>query len=190
MTSRQPITELLVAWRAGDRQALDALMPIVYRELRRVAHRFMRRERAGHVLQTTALVNEAYLNLVDARRVKWRDRAHFFAISAKLMREILVHDARARGAQKRGAGLRHISLDECSVCAPTADADLLGLDRALTGLAAFDARKAQVVELRFFGGLTVGETAEVLKVSADTVRRDWDFAKRWLYREISHASHE
>ncbi len=187
MTSGQPITELLVAWRTGDRQALDALVPIVHDELRRLAHRFMRRERAGHLLQTTALVNEAYLNLVGARTVMWRDRAHFFAICAKLMRETLVHYARARDAQKRGAGLRHVSLDDCTVCAPAPDADLLDLDRALTALETFDPRKARVVELRFFGGLTLEETAEVLKVSTDTVWRDWDLAKVWLRREMSHA---
>lgn len=186
VSSRQPITELLVAWRDGDRRALDALIPVVHAELRRLAHGFMKRERPGHVLQTTALVNEAYLNLIDVRRVIWHDRAHFFAVCAKLMRQILVHHARARDAQKRGGGLRHVSLDECTLCAPAPDADLLDLDRALTDLASFDARKARVVELRFFGGLTLDEIADVLNVSADITWRDWDLAKVWLHREMSH----
>jgi RNA polymerase sigma factor (TIGR02999 family) len=147
----------------------------------------MKCERAGHVLQTTALVNEAYLNLVDARNVMWRDRAHFFAICAKLMREILVHYARTRDARKRGGGLRRISLDDSALYAPAPDADLLDLDDALVELASFDERKARVVELRFFGGLTLDETAEVLKVSADTVARDWDFAKSWLYHQMRRA---
>lgn len=183
--SPQAITQLLLAWQAGDQQALDLLVPVVYEELRRLAHRSMRRERPGHLLQTTALVNEVYLNLVDARNLMWRDRVHFFAICAKLMREILVHYARARDAQKRGGGLRRISLDESALLAPAPDADLLDLDDALTDLNSFDGRKARVVELRFFGGLTLEETAEVLNVSTDTVARDWDFAKTWLYRRIS-----
>jgi RNA polymerase sigma factor (TIGR02999 family) len=185
--SPQAVTELLVAWQAGDRRALDALMPVVYAELRRLAHRCLRRERPGHLLQTTALVNEAYLNLVDARKVACRDRAHFFAISARLMRQILVHYARARDAEKRGGAVCHVSLDECTVSAPAPGADLLALEEALTALERFDPRKARVVELRFFGGLTLEEAAEVLKVSADTVWRDWDLAKTWLYREMSHA---
>ena len=183
----QAITQLLLAWQAGDRQALDLLVPVVYEELRRLAHRSLKREGAGHLLQTTALVNEAYLNLVDVRKVMWRDRAHFFAICARLMREILVHYARNRDAQKRGGGFRQVSLDESALHAPAPDADLLDLDEALTALNAFDARKARVVELRFFGGLTLDETAEVLSVSADTVARDWDFAKTWLYREMTRA---
>ncbi len=186
--STPTITQLLLAWQAGDRQALDSLVPVVYEELRRLAHRSMKRERVGHLLQTTALVNEAYLNLVDASQVVWRDRAHFFAICARLMREILVHYARGRDAQKRGGGFRQISLDESALCAPAPDADLLDLDDALKSLDSFDARKARVVELRFFGGLTLDETAEVLKVSADTVARDWDFAKTWLYREMTRSS--
>jgi len=185
--SPQAITQLLLAWQAGDRQALDLLVPVVYEELRRLAHRSLKRERAGHLLQTTALVNEAYLNLVDVRKVVWRDRVHFFAIAAKLMREILVHYARGRDAQKRGGGLRQISLDESALSAPAPDAQLLDLDDALTALDSFDARKAKVVELRFFGGLTIDEAAEVLKVSADTVARDWDFAKTWLYREMTRS---
>jgi RNA polymerase sigma factor (TIGR02999 family) len=185
--SPQAITQLLLAWQAGDRQALDVLVPVVYEELRRLAHRSLKRERAGHLLQTTALVNEAYLNLVDVRKVMWRDRVHFFAIAAKLMREILVHYARGRDTQKRGGGLRQISLDESALCAPAPDAQLLDLDDALTALDSFDARKARVVELRFFGGLTLEETADVLRVSADTVARDWDFARTWLYREMTRS---
>lgn len=186
--SSQGVTRLLLAWQAGDQQALDQLVPVVYEELRRLAHRSMRRERPGHLLQTTALVNEVYLNLVDARRLKWRDRAHFFAICSKLMREILVHYARARDARKRGGGLRQVSLDDSALYAPAPDADLLDLDDALTALDSFDARKARVVELRFFGGLTLDETAEVLNVSADTVGRDWDFARTWLYRRMGRSS--
>lgn len=181
------ITRLLVAWQAGDQQALDALLPVVYEELRRLAHRSMKRERAGHVLQTTALVNEAYLRLIDASKVKWRDRVHFFAICSKLMRQILVHYARGRDARKRGGGFRQVSLDESALRAPEPDADLLDLDDALTALGSFDERKARVVELRFFGGMTLDETAEELKVSADTVARDWDFAKTWLYRKMTRA---
>jgi RNA polymerase sigma factor (TIGR02999 family) len=183
-TQSLAITQLLVAWQAGDRRALDALVPVVYDELRRLAHRSMKRERAGHLLQTTALANEAYINLVGARNVKWRDRAHFFAICAKLMREILVHYARARDARKRGGGLRQISLDESVLGAPAPDADLLDLDDALVALTSFDERKGRVVELRFFGGLTLDEIAEVLHVSTDTVARDWDFARTWLYRRM------
>ena len=185
--SPQAITHLLLAWQAGDRQALGSLVPVVHDELRRLAHRSMKRERAGHLLQTTALVNEAYLNLVDVRNVTWRDRVHFFAICARLMREILVHYARGRDAQKRGGGFRQVSLDESALYAPAPDADLLDLDDALVALDAFHARKARVVELRFFGGLTLDETADVLKVSADTVARDWDFAKTWLYREMTRS---
>jgi RNA polymerase sigma-70 factor, ECF subfamily len=183
--STEAVTELLQAWQSGDRAAFDALVPIVYGELRRLAHAHMRRERAGHLLQTTALVNEAYLQLIDAAKVRWRDRAHFFGISAKLMRQILVHHARSRDAAKRGGGMRQVSLDESAICAPAPDADLLELDEALTALEAFDARKAKVVELRFFGGLTLEEAAEVLHVSPDTVWRDWDLAKTWLYREMT-----
>jgi RNA polymerase sigma-70 factor, ECF subfamily len=164
---------------------LNKLMPLVQDELRRLAHRYMIRERAGHILQTTALVNEAYLRLIDANKVNWRDRAHFFAISANLMRQILVHLARSRDAQKRGGQLRQVSLDEAAVLAPEPDSNVVELDYALTALAGIDPRKAKVVELRFFGGLSLEETAEVLKVSADTVWRDWDLAKTWLYREMS-----
>ena len=188
MTTPSPeaITELLLAWQAGDEAAFDALVPIVHGELHRLAHRCMTQERPGHLLQTTALVNEAYLHLIDAGRVRWHDRAHFFGICARLMRQILVHHARSRDAQKRGGKIRYVSLDEAALFAPAPDADLLRLDEALSSLEAFDARKAKVVELRFFGGLTLDETAEVLRVSTDTVGRDWDLAKAWLYREMVH----
>ena len=183
----QDVTQLLHAWRRGEQTALDKLVPMVHGELRRLAHRYMLRESPGHVLQTTALVNEAYLELIDAKQVNWHDRAHFFAISSKLMRQILVHYARSRDARKRGGEFRQVSLDEGSILAPRPDADLVELDDALTALAAIDARKARVVELRFFGGLSLEEAAAVLKVSADTVWRDWDLAKSWLYREMKRA---
>jgi RNA polymerase sigma factor (TIGR02999 family) len=181
--SPQEVTQLLLAWNAGEETALEKLIPLVYAELRRVAHRYMRRERFGHSLQTTALVNEAYLQLIDARNVQWQDRAHFFAISAQLMRRILVHWARSRNFAKRGGGTQKIAFDEALVTNEQGQ-DLLALDDALTTLAATDARKSQVVELRCFGGLSVDETAEVLKVSPDTVLRDWRLAKAWLAREM------
>jgi len=184
--SPQEVTQLLHAWCRGDKEALDKLMPLVYDELHRLAHRYMLREKAGHVLQTTALVNEAYLQLIDASQVKWQDRAHFFAISANLMRQILVHFARARDSQKRGGNYCQVSLDEAAVFRPEPGADLIQLDEALAALAEIDPRKAKVVELRFFGGLSLEETAEVLKVSADPVWRDWDLAKAWLCREMGH----
>jgi len=185
--SPQEVTQLLRLWCQGDQAALDKLVPLVYDELHRRAHRYMQHERAGHVYQTTALVNEVYMQLVDAPKVKWQDRAHFFAISARLMRQILVDYARAMDSQKRGGKYRQVSLDESSLFAERPDADLVKLDDALSSLAKFDARKAQVVELRFFGGLSLEEAAEVLKVSADTVWRDWDMAKGWLYREMKGA---
>ena len=175
------VTRLLRAWSNGEAGALDQLTPLVYVELRRLAHRQMAHERAGHSLQTTALVNEAYLRLVDCNRMRWVDRAHFFAVSAQFMRRILVDTAR-RHNQKRGAGLEHISLQ---LADDVGDPDLLALDDALNALAVFDERKAQVVELRFFGGLSVEETAAVLKISAITVMRDWNSAKAWLYRELT-----
>jgi RNA polymerase sigma-70 factor, ECF subfamily len=178
------VTQLLRLWRRGDQAALDQLVPLVYEELHRRAHSYMKHERVGHVLQTTALVNEVYMQLVDAPQVNWQDRAHFFAIAAKLMRQILVDYARAMDSRKRGGEFRRISLDESSLFAEKPDADLVKLDDALTALAKFDTRKAQVVELRFFGGLSLEEAAQVLKVSADTVWRDWDLAKGWLYREM------
>ncbi len=184
--SSHEVTQLLQAWSSGDQAALDRLIPLVYDELHRLAHAYMRRERAGHILQTTALVNEAYLQLVDADKVKWHDRSHFFAIAARLMRRILVDSARSRYAQKRGGKIRRVSLSDSVVFASKPDADLIELDDALTSLEEIDARRARVVELRFFGGMTLEETAEVLKVSADTVWHDWDLAKTWLYREMRH----
>lgn len=179
------VTRLLIAWRDGDRAALDRLVPVVYGELRRLAHRQMRGERAGHTLQTTALVNEAYLRLVGGSdRVRWQNRVHFFAISAQLMRRILVDAARARGSLKRGGKAVHLSLEDAPAVTQQPHADLVALDDALTALAAFDARKSQVVELRYFGGLTVDETAEALHVSPETVMRDWNMAKLWLLREL------
>jgi RNA polymerase sigma-70 factor (ECF subfamily) len=183
-SSIQDVSNLLRAWRDGDKGALDVLMPRVQEELHRLAHLYMRRERAGHTLQTTALVNEAYIRLVDARNVDWKDRAHFFAISSNLMRRILVQLARTRGYQKRGGNVRKVSLDEGFIISPEPDADLERLDDALNALSEFDPRKAQVVEMRFFGGLSVEETAEVLKVSPDTVKRDWRLAKVWLLNEL------
>jgi RNA polymerase sigma factor (TIGR02999 family) len=190
MTVRTPqdLTQLLHAWRDGDTSALDRLMPLVYDELHRLAHHYMLGEKGGHLLQTSALVNEAYLQLIDARKVQWQDRAHFFAISANLMRQILVHFARSRDAQKRGGQYRQVSLAESAIMAPHGDADLLELDDALTALAEIDPRKAKVVELRFFGGLTLEEIAEVMKSSVNIVWRDWDMAKSWLYREMRHGA--
>jgi RNA polymerase sigma factor (TIGR02999 family) len=178
------VSTLLRAWSGGDQSALDRLTPIVYDGLRRLARRYMRRERPGHSLQTTALVNEAYMRLVDYERMQWQDRAHFFAVSAQLMRRILVEHAR-RHNLKRGGGLQHVSLEEAAVVGGDRPADLVALDDAMNALARLDARKAQVVEMRFFGGLSVGETAEVLKVSSVTVKRDWSTAKLWLYRELA-----
>jgi len=178
------ISKLLRAWSGGDRNALERLTPIVYDELHRLARRYMRRERPGHSLQTTALVNEAYLRLVDYKRMQWQDRAHFFAVSAQVMRRILVEYAR-RHNLKRGGGVQHVSLEEAAVVGGGRATDLAALDDAMNSLARLDPRKVQVVEMRFFGGLSVEETAEVLKVSPLTVMRDWSTAKAWLYRELS-----
>jgi len=178
------VSGLLRAWGDGDRRALDQLTPIVYEELRRLASHYMRGERPGHSLQATALVNEAYMRLVDYKGMQWQNRAHFFAVSAQLMRRILVEHAR-RHNLKRGGGVQHVSLDETAIVGGDRGADLVALDDALDALARFDARKVQVVEMRFFGGLSVEETAEVLKVSSVTVMRDWSTAKAWLYRELS-----
>ncbi len=178
------ITRLLQAWSDGDQRALNELTPVVYAELHRLAHRYMRRERRGHSLQTTALVNEAYLRLVGVTRMQWQNRAHFFAVSAQLMRRILVDRAR-RHNQKRGRGLPHVSLDEALVLGGQPEVDLVALDDALNALERLDARKVQVVEMRFFGGLSIDETAAVLRVSPVTVRRDWNSAKVWLYRELT-----
>jgi RNA polymerase sigma-70 factor (ECF subfamily) len=179
------ITQLLLAWSDGDREALDRLTPLVYAELRRLAKSYMRRERAGHTLQTTALIHEAYLRLIDAGQVEWRNRAHFFGVAARAMRQILVAMARERGCQKRGGGARQVSLDEAMMIDEGLDEDLVALDEALGALAQFDARKAQVVEMRFFGGLTEDEIAVALDVSTETVRRDWRLARSWLRRKLS-----
>jgi RNA polymerase sigma factor (TIGR02999 family) len=178
------VSGLLRAWGDGDRRALDQLTPIVYDELRRLASHYMRGERPGHSLQATALVNEAYMRLVDYKGMQWQNRAHFFAVSAQLMRRILVEHAR-RHNLKRGGGVQHVSLDETAIVGGDRAADLVALDDALGALAQFDPRKVQVVEMRFFGGLSVEETAEVLKVSSVTVMRDWSTAKAWLYRELT-----
>lgn len=178
------VTRLLLAWSGGDRTALDSLAAIVYDELHRLASRYLRGERPGQTLQATALVNEAYMRLVDYRRMQWRDRAHFFAVSAQVMRRILVDHARRRN-WKRGGRARHVSIEEVAVVGGARAADLVALDDAMQSLAQLDPRKAQVVELRFFGGLTTDEAAEVLKVSSTTVLRDWNTARAWLYRELS-----
>jgi RNA polymerase sigma-70 factor, ECF subfamily len=178
------VSELLRAWSDGDQRALAQLMPIVYNELRRLARRYMRRERPGHSLQTTALVNEAYVRLVDYKRMHWQNRAHFLAVSAQAMRRILVDHARRRNV-KRGADIEHVSLDNAAVVCAVRSRDFVSLDDALNALAERAPRKAQVVELRFFGGLSVDETAEVLRVSPITVMREWRTAKAWLYRELS-----
>ena len=177
------VSGLLRAWSDGDQGAIQALTPIVYRELHRLARYYMRRERAGHSLQATALVNEAYLRLADYTRTRWQDRAHFFAVSAQVMRRILVEHARRHNV-KRGRGIQHVSLDEVAVVVAQPDVDLVALDEALLELGRLDPRKAQIVEMRFFGGLTVEEIGDVLKVSTGTVKRDWRMAKAWLHREL------
>lgn len=185
LPSNHEVTSLLKAWSSGDEQALQRLTPLVYRQLHQVARRYMAGERSGHTLQTTALVNEVYLRLVDCGRVNWQDRAHFFAMSAQLMRRILIDFARSRDYLKRGGAIPHISLEEAPSVCEEPDVNLVALDDALKALAAVDERKSKVVELKFFGGLNAEETAEVLRVSSDTVMRDWKFAKIWLLRELS-----
>ena len=189
-SSSMAVTKLLLAWGGGEDAALEKLVPLVYRELRQVARRHMYGERAGNTLQATALVNEAYLKLIDCRRVRWQNRAHFFAISARLMRRILVDRARARNYQKRGGEQQSVTFDEGLLVSPQRGKDILALDAAMESLASRDARKARVVELRFFGGLSVEETAEVLKVSQETVLRDWKMARAWLSRELGSARPE
>jgi RNA polymerase sigma-70 factor, ECF subfamily len=181
------VTEILLEWQKGDQTALARLTPIVHEELRKLARRQMAREHAGHTLQPTALVNEAYLRLVDLRRMQWQDRAHFFAMASRLMRRILVDGVRARHYEKRGGGARHVTLHDDLVVPAGQPTDLVALEDALTALRAFDARKERIVELRFFGGLTVEETAEVLGVSRDTIMRDWKLAKAWLHRALAPA---
>jgi RNA polymerase sigma factor (TIGR02999 family) len=180
---------LLRAWSDGDDDALQRLIPLVEAELRRVARAYMGRERRGHTLQVTALVNEAFLKLTDARHIRWQDRAHFVGISARLMRRVLVDHARRRGYGKRGGGAQRVTLHDELVASADPALDLVALDRALEALAKVDARKSRIIELRFFGGLTVEETAEVLDVSGDTVKRDWRLAKLWLLRELEGDGH-
>jgi RNA polymerase sigma factor (TIGR02999 family) len=182
------VTQLLRAWSEGDQLALEKLTPLVYQELHRRAHRQMTQERSGQILQTTAIVNEIYLQLIDLRGVSWRDRAHFFALSSRLIRRVLIDAARSKASLKRGAGSPHVALDENLLVSTEPPADIVALDEALTALAGIDPRKSQVVELRFFGGLGIEETAEVLKVSPETVKRDWKLAKAWLRRELRHFS--
>jgi RNA polymerase sigma factor (TIGR02999 family) len=189
-SSPKEVTELLLAWSRGDESALEKLIPLVHAELRRLAKRYMGRERAGHTLQTTALINEAYLRLIHSKNVRWQNRAHFFAVSAQLMRRILVDFARSRHYQKRGGGAQKVSLDQALEISDEKGAELIALDDALSALDKLDARKSQVVELRFFGGLSVEETAEVLKVSPDTIMRDWKMAKVWLLRAMSGEKNE
>lgn len=182
---KQDITQILCEWSEGNQEALDKLMPLVHSELRLQASRYMRGEKQDHLLQTTALVNEAYLRLIDTSRVRWQNRAHFFAVAAQMMRRILVDFARSRNYQKRGGGMFRVSLGDAESLASEKSSDFVALDEALESLASIDQRKAKVVEMRFFGGLSVDETAEVLKVSPDTVMRDWRLAKVWLLRELS-----
>lgn len=186
MAPSQEVTQLLVAWSNGDERALEELTPRVYRELHRLAKRYMAGERIDHTLQATALVNEAYVRLIDWKNVQWQNRAHFVGVAAKLMRRVLVDFARSRGYAKRGGGAVKVTLEGAALVSKEKDAELLALDDALSRLNEVDERKCKVVELRFFGGLTVDETAEVLKLSPNTVLNDWNFAKSWLLREIAH----
>lgn len=184
-TAQQQVTQLLGEWREGDPAALEKLIPLVQPELQRLAHRYMSRERAGHTLQTTALLNDAYLQLADKTHPQWQDRAHFFAVSAQLMRRIMIDHARRRQAQKRGGNAVRVTLDENSLVSQERADELLALDEALERLAAFDQRKADVVEMRYFGGLTFEEIAEVLKVHVNTVTRDWQAARAWLFAALN-----
>jgi len=186
--SQQRVTELLVRWSQGDDAALAELTPLVYEELRRLAHRQMGGERPGHTLQTTALVNEAYLRLADQTNPCWQNRAHFFAVAARAMRQILVSYARSQQSQKRGGGALKVDLDEAALLSPEESKEIVDLHEALEQLSALDSRKAQVVELKYFGGLNYDEIAEVLKISPVTVRRDWKFARAWLYKELHGAA--
>ena len=183
--SPHEITRLLIDWSNGSQDVLEDLFPLVYEELRRLAQRYMSQERPGHTLQTTAVVHEAYLRLIDQKHVQWQNRAHFFAIAAQMMRRILITHAQSHAYAKRGGGAPKVSLDEAAVLSPARAGELIALDEALKGLAVIDVRRSQVVELRFFGGLSNEEIAEVLKISPNTVTRDWNVAKAWLYREMS-----
>jgi len=182
--SSQEVTKLLLAWRQGKQDALDELIPIVYEDLRRQAHHYLLREQKGHLLQTTALINEAYLRLLDCNNISWKNRAHFFAVTARMMRRILVDYVRSRRSQKRGGNLERTNLDQKLTFSVARNSDLVALDDALNELALKDERRGRVVELRFFGGLSIEETAEVLGICADTVVRDWRLAKVWLAREV------
>ncbi len=188
--SQQDITHLLQAWNAGDEAALESLTPLVYEELHRLARGFMAKERPDHTLQTTALVNEAYLRLINWRKVSWRNRAHFFGVTARLMRHVLVDFARRRPKDKREGKLHQVALDEAVLLCRERGPDLIALDDALKTLAELDLRKSKIVELRFFGGLTIEETAEVLKISPITVKREWNKARAWLLRELSREKHD
>jgi RNA polymerase sigma-70 factor, ECF subfamily len=186
--SQHEVTQLLADWSQGDRAALEKLTPLVYEELRRLAHRYMEGQRPDHTLQTTALVNEAYLRFADQKRANFTNRSHFFAVAAKAMRQILVDHAKAAERQKRGGGAAKVQLEEAALISPAQPREILELNDALERLAMLDSRKADVVELRYFGGLKQGEIAEVLKISTITVRRDWVFAKAWLYSELRSAA--
>jgi RNA polymerase sigma factor (TIGR02999 family) len=188
--SPKSITQLLIEWRNGDEKALDGLIPLVYDELNRLAHHYVRRQRPGHSLQTNDLVNEAYLRLVDHKGMRWQNRAHFYAVAAQAMRRILVDRARSRASAKRGGRIHLVQLEQAGTAPEKQAADLVALDDALKDLAAIDPRKARVVEMRYFGGMSVEETAEALEVSAVTVMRDWSTAKAWLLRELSSGSSE
>src|SRR5437762_4213764 len=186
--SQQRVTELLADWSHGDDGALAELTPLVYEELRRLAHHQMAGQRPDHTLQTTALVNEAYLRIADQTNPSWQNRAHFFAVAARAMRQIVVDYARSHQSQKRGGGLLRIELDEAAIVSPAQSKEIIDLHEALQRLATLDSRKAQVVELKYFGGLNYDEMSEVLKISRVTVRRDWEFAKVWLYSELQNAT--
>ncbi len=190
MTSFSPeeVTQLLLDSSAGDKAALDRLMPVVYQELRRLAHHYMKHERAGHTLQTTALVNEVYLRLIDYRKMDLQNRAHFLAVAAQTMRRVLIDHARSRNFAKRGGGADKVSLDQAAIVSEERSSELIAVDDALMELEAWDERKSKIVELRFFGGLSIEETAEVIKVSATTVQREWRSAKAWLYQAIAQES--
>lgn len=183
--SLHEVTQLLQSWSDGNQEALDKLVPLVHAELHRLARHYMSNERPGHTLQTTELVNEAYVRLIDWKNVRWQNRAHFFGVAAQIMRRILVDFARARASAKKGGGTQYVSLSEAMTISPERGEDLIALDDALESLSELDSRKSRIVELRFFGGLSVEETAEVLKISPRTVMRDWGLAQAWLYRELS-----
>ena len=184
-SSTRQVTQLLIDWSNGDQSAFDKLMPLIDEELRRLAHHYMSRERAGHTLQTTALVNEAFVKLVNRKNLQWQNRAHFFGLAAQVMRTILVDHARSHASAKRGGGARNLELDEALLVSQQRASEVVALDEALNQLALIDARQSRIVELRFFGGLTVEEAAEVLHVSPVTIKREWSTAKAWLYRELA-----